>query len=189
MVPWALQLLFFTLLYATFPRDRDASVELERQRRLAMVAGPTSNLLQASGAALTCQHFAGTKEAPVRRRAETALHVQAGSYTAHQAAPLGHMDSQPHMGVGSSRRGRLTGFCLTCDGYVYCRWYCTPLVVPSPHCYQFCNSCIADHPWIGVPLLTYTETYMRELVYPECNESLDDRWCYNYCQTSQLFSS
>ena len=56
MVPWALQLLFFTLLYATFPQDRDASIELERQRRLAMVSGPTSNLLQASGAALTCHH-------------------------------------------------------------------------------------------------------------------------------------
>ena len=53
MVPWALQLLFFTLLYGTFPKDRDASIELERQRRLAMMCSPTSSLLHGSGAGQT----------------------------------------------------------------------------------------------------------------------------------------
>ncbi len=33
MVPWGLQFLFYTLLYRTFPRDRDASKELERSAR------------------------------------------------------------------------------------------------------------------------------------------------------------
>lgn len=33
VVPWGLQFLFYTLLYRVFPRDRDASAELNRPRR------------------------------------------------------------------------------------------------------------------------------------------------------------
>jgi hypothetical protein len=33
VVPWGLQFLFYTLLYRVFPRDRDASAELNCPRR------------------------------------------------------------------------------------------------------------------------------------------------------------
>jgi hypothetical protein len=39
VVPWGLQFLAYLLLYATFPADRDASIELERQRRLGGAQG------------------------------------------------------------------------------------------------------------------------------------------------------
>ena len=34
MVPWGLQLLFYSFLYRAFPRDRDRSTELDREGRL-----------------------------------------------------------------------------------------------------------------------------------------------------------
>ena len=34
MVPWGLQLLFYSFLYRAFPKDRDMSTELNREGRL-----------------------------------------------------------------------------------------------------------------------------------------------------------
>ena len=34
MVPWGLQLLFYSFLYHAFPRDRDRSTDLNREGRL-----------------------------------------------------------------------------------------------------------------------------------------------------------
>ena len=52
VVPWGLQFLAYLLLYASFPADRDASIELERQRRLgAAVQGGSADGSAAAAAA------------------------------------------------------------------------------------------------------------------------------------------
>ena len=44
MVPWGLQLLFYSFLYRAFPRDRDRSLELEREGRLRLSSSETGIL-------------------------------------------------------------------------------------------------------------------------------------------------
>lgn len=44
MVPWGLQLLFYSFLYRAFPRDRDRSMELDREGRLRHSSSETGIL-------------------------------------------------------------------------------------------------------------------------------------------------
>ena len=44
MVPWGLQLLFYSFLYHAFPRDRDRSMELDREGRLRHSSSETGIL-------------------------------------------------------------------------------------------------------------------------------------------------
>lgn len=52
MVPWGLQLLFYCFLYHAFPRDRNTSVEQDRQGRLRANSSEDS-MLNAAGTHLS----------------------------------------------------------------------------------------------------------------------------------------
>ena len=44
MVPWGLQLVFYSFLYRAFPRDRDRSAEVDREGRLRHSSSETGIL-------------------------------------------------------------------------------------------------------------------------------------------------
>ena len=56
VVPWGLQFLAYLLLYASFPADRDASIELERHRRLG-AAAQGGNAAEGSAAAAAARGY------------------------------------------------------------------------------------------------------------------------------------